>query len=176
MSARTFVFADLLFVGAWLALIGLPLAILASLSFGDPLSTLAMRAFPSVLVAEPLAASRALTVLLVGLVPGLAILYAIWQCQALFRLYRLGHALSADAAMRIRKIGVGCLFTVLLSILVRPMQLLVLTAANAPGERSVAISVSSGDVGFALAGGLMIVIGATMAEAARIADEHRAIV
>ncbi|MEM9343045.1 MAG: DUF2975 domain-containing protein [Pseudomonadota bacterium] len=175
MPARTYILADLLYIGAWLALIGLPLALLASFLFGD-LASSAQHAFPGVTVAEPLASTRALFVLLTGLVPGLAVLYAIWQCQALFKLYRLGHTLSAEAAQRIRQIGMGCLAAALLSILVRPVQVLILTAANAPGERAVAISFSSGDVGFALAGGLMIVIGATMAEAARIAEEHKAII
>ncbi|MEZ5713802.1 MAG: DUF2975 domain-containing protein [Paracoccaceae bacterium] len=111
-----------------------------------------------------------------SLLPALGALYALWQAQALFALYRGGETLSPAPARRIGRIGWGLLAAAGLGLAVRPAVAVALTAANPPGTRLLAVSFGSGDVGLGLAAGLMIVIGWVMREAAAVAEENRSFV
>lgn len=108
-----------------------------------------------------------------SVLPELGTYFALWQAQALFRLYRDGETLSPAPARRIGGIGTGLLLATGLAVAVRPAAALALSLSNPPGQRLVAMSFGSGDVALLLAAGLMVVIGWVMREAAAVAEENR---
>ncbi|HHB80570.1 MAG TPA: DUF2975 domain-containing protein [Aliiroseovarius sp.] len=115
-------------------------------------------------------------VLLLAFIPQAAALYVLWQLEGLFGLYRRGETLTAAPARRIRAIGHGVVALALLPLVIRPLAGMALSFANPPGARQLNVSLSSGDVGLLLAGGLLVVIGWIMGEAVRIAEENRGFV
>ena len=70
----------------------------------------------------------------------------------------------------------GLLAALALDIVSRPLQVALASLANPPGDRVLAVSLAGADLGQVLAGGLMIVIGLTLRDAARIAEENRGFV
>jgi len=54
--------------------------------------------------------------------------------------------------------------------------ILLLTAANPPGERQLSIAFSSTELSLVLAGGLLLLIGQALGAGASAADENRAFV
>ncbi|MDJ0825208.1 MAG: DUF2975 domain-containing protein [Rhodobacter sp.] len=112
----------------------------------------------------------------VGAVPVLATIYALGHMSALFGLYAKGETLTPPCARHIRRIGAGLLAVAALQFLTRPAQVALVSLANPPGERVLAISLGSADWALVLAGGLLLTIGWVMGEAARIAEDHQAIV
>ena len=156
----------------WAAFIGLPIIVMGSASARGLSVEVMADAFPTVPIAPDLGFGSRLSTFAIGLVPGCAVLWTLWQVQALFALFRRGLALSRPAAERLRSIGFGLLCTAAAALLSRPLQILLLTSGNPPGERVLAFGITSADLGFVLAGGLMIVIGHVMADAARIAEEN----
>lgn len=129
-------------------------------------------AFPDLPMADSIAWPLRYGALAVGLIPVAAALWTIWQMRALFGLYRRGETLTPNCAWRIRRIGLGMLALAGLGIVLRPMQVLLLTLSNPPGQRMVALDLGSGDVGFLLAGGMLLVIGWVMADAASMAEDN----
>lgn len=115
-------------------------------------------------------------VALLGALPTLALLYVLGQMVGLFQRYAGGETLTDDCARHILHIGGGLLVAVALEMVCHPLQIMAASFANPPGERVLAITVEGGDLGQVLAGGLMIVIGWTVREAARVAEENRSFV
>jgi len=167
---------DVLFALTWVTLVALPLALIwVVLSGGITVDRFEMT-FPEAAGALRPGDATLWLVFAIGLIPWVAAMLALWHVQALFALFRAGRALSDDAALRIRKTG-ACLVAVAgLGIVAHTLQILVATLGRPPGQRTLAISIDSGDAAFALAGGLMVVIGRAMAEAARAVDENKSFV
>ncbi|MCR8724258.1 DUF2975 domain-containing protein [Frigidibacter sp. ROC022] len=115
-------------------------------------------------------------VALVGAVPGFAMLYVLGRMADLFGLYAGGEALSPACARNIQRIGVGLLAAVALELVARPAQIALVSLANPPGQRVLSISFEGADLGQILAAGLLITIGWTQREAARIARENEGFV
>lgn len=114
--------------------------------------------------------------LAVGLIPWAAVGAAGWHLQSLFQLFREDQALSFSAANRIRKVGFWLVVVAVSKPIVGALQVLILTISNPPGERSIAVSLSFAEFGFLIAGGLMVVIGHALADAARAVEETRGFV
>ncbi|MEQ1672437.1 MAG: DUF2975 domain-containing protein [Hyphomicrobium sp.] len=112
----------------------------------------------------------------VSMLPLSVLIYALHQAYELFDGYRLGRILNAGAPVRLRRIGFAMLALALLRPLANTLLGLVLTASNPEGQRILAIQLSIDDYMIAIFGGLILAIGHAMAEAARIADDHRQIV
>lgn len=108
--------------------------------------------------------------------PMAVLLYLLRQAYALFDAFRVGHVFTPEAPVRLRRIGCSIVALALLRPLTSTMLGLILTAANPPGQRIVALSLSIDDYMIAALGGLVLAIGHVMAEAARIADDNRQIV
>lgn len=176
MTPRTLFLAQVLYRLTWLALIALPAAAVLSVVLTGDIETRVAAAFPHTPISDALPGTLAWAAVALGAVPGAAMLWVLWQCQALFAIYRQSRPLSYAAADRIGRIGIGLAVLAGLSVLVRILQTLVVTSYNAPGQRVLAVEFGSSDLGFALAGGLMALIGAAMAEAARIAKDHEGFV
>ena len=83
---------------------------------------------------------------------------------------------TTDAPVRMRRIGLCILVLALLRPLTSTMLGLILTSANPPGQRILALSIGIDDYMIAALGGLVLAIGHVMTEATRIADENRQIV
>lgn len=115
---------------------------------------------------------KSTTVLAIGAVALVPVLMALWQMRGLFGRYRRGEILTAACAVHIRRTGSALVLLALAQFVIRPLQILVLTADNPAGQKMLAIGLSSEVLWLALAGGLLVVIGRVMAEAARVAEEN----
>ena len=115
-----------------------------------------------------------------GLVAAVAIasvlrmLAALRAMTRLFDRYRTGEVLSHANAMTILTIGRALLAVAAFTIAVPTLHALILSW-NAP-QRVLSIALDSGTLGFAIAAGLLTVIGWAMAEAARIKAENEGFV
>ncbi|WP_179378065.1 DUF2975 domain-containing protein [Jannaschia marina] len=103
-------------------------------------------------------------------------LYVLWQLRGLFGRYAAGEILTAESAAHLLRAGAGTLLLAAGSVVVGTIQTLLLTWGNAPGERSLAVSVSNAELGFVISGGLLLVVGWALVEAARQAEENRGFV
>lgn len=112
----------------------------------------------------------------ISMIPMAALIAMLHQSYELFDAFRLGNVLSAEAPMRLRRIGLGMVALGVLRPLATMLLGLSLTWSNPPGQRILAVGLSIDDVMIALFGGLVLAVGHAMAEAAAIAEEHRQIV
>ncbi len=158
------------------ALIALPIAVGLGLGLGQIVDTLTQDAFSGVTLPDPLGRWRTLIVLVLGLLPLVALLKALIAMRGLFRNYAEGAVLTHDSAGLIRQTGIWLAITAALSIIVHPVQVLALTLSNPPGERAIAIALSSDQIGFLLTGALLVAIGWAMSDAAEAAEDSRSIV
>ncbi len=113
---------------------------------------------------------------LISMMPMAALLYMLHQAYKLFDAFRLGDVLTADAPVRLRRIGLAMVALAILRLPASTLIGLALTWGNPDGQRSVAIGLGIEDYMIALFGGLMLAIGHAMADAAQLAEEHRQIV
>lgn len=111
-----------------------------------------------------------------SMIPMGVLLYLLRQAYVLFDAFRVGNVFTPEAPVRLRRIGCSILVLALLRPLTSMMLGLILTAANPPGQRILALSISIDDYMIAALGGLVLAIGHVMTEAARIADDNRGIV
>lgn len=155
------------------ALVALPVG-MAYAIFGQGLGREALvSAFPQVTVPDPLSRATVFAILAVGLFVVLAVIYTLWNMRLLFRRYANGEMLSYGCATAILRIGKGLVSVALIPILAHPVQVLLISLENPPGQRAFAIAISSDNVGFLLAGGLVILLGWVLREAVSIAEENQ---
>ncbi|WJY22589.1 DUF2975 domain-containing protein [Fontisubflavum oceani] len=102
--------------------------------------------------------------------------YILWQMRTLFGFYKSGETLSARCADRILRIGQGLVTVGVVGFLSNTAIVLLLTMANQAGSRTLSLTFTDGDIGFFLAGGLIVVIGWVMREAVQVAEENRGFV
>lgn len=122
--------------------------------------------------AEPGATQRILA-LAIGLPILGVMLWALWNAFHLFRAYRAGGVLfRVETGQRLRRIGVALLVVPLVSVVTNAVNGVVLTW-HIPQGRQLAIGISSDAILLLIVGAIVTMIGWTMTEAARIADEHR---
>lgn len=152
----------------------LPLIVLyyAGKAVADPGSLLAQfPGLPADLIVTRAQAGLVAAVAIASLLPMLAALRAMTR---LFDRYRMGEVLSHANAMTILTIGRALLAVAAFNIAVPTLHALILSW-NAP-QRVLSIALDSGTLGFAIAAGLLTVIGWAMAEAARIKAENEGFV
>lgn len=112
----------------------------------------------------------------VSSIPLLVVFYLLHQAYELFDGYRLGRVFTADAALRIRRIGMSALALAALRPLAVTALGLVLTAANSPGQRMLVLGVSVEDLMLIAFGGLILGIGHVMVMANLLAEDASQIV
>ncbi len=112
-----------------------------------------------------------LTQLLIAL-----LVYALWQAFRLFRAFGRGEVFTPEAGDRLRRIGAAFVVVPFAEVLGTGVTSTLLTLGNPEGQRAVAISVEPVHVILGLAGGLVLVIGWVMAEAARLSSDLEQIV
>lgn len=133
-------------------------------------------AWPMLPAGTALTGTKSTVVLALGALSLGPMIWVLWQMRGLFGLYAAGAALSDAAAAHIRRAGAGLAALALVQALLMPLQTLALTWDNGPGERSIALAITSEMLWLALSGGLLVVIGWAMSEAARQAEENRGFV
>lgn len=166
----------LLYWASTLTLCALPLVLAAMVFLWAPEPEDLRAAFPGVQIAETLPGWARVAALLLGAVPVIAVAFTLWQLRTLMRLYSRGVILARACAAAILRIGLGVLAVLALGMVKHPLQVLALTASNPIGQRSVSVAVSSTDLGLAMTGGLLVLIGWVMREAAAVADENAAFI
>ena len=135
-----------LFIATWIALALLPAGLGWFLITGGLSRETLLAQVPDVAVSPELSNEMILFAAAPGLLSiGLA-MFVLWQMQALFRTIDRGDALSYHAAFRVKRIGLGMLVLAVAGPVLRPFQILILTSANPPGERVLAIGFSSSDM------------------------------
>jgi hypothetical protein len=114
--------------------------------------------------------------LFVSAVPVFVLLYALHQSYKLFDAFRHGDAITSNAALCLRRIGLSMIVIAALRPIIGAILSLLLTLANPPGGRHIVIGISSDDYMIATFAGLVIAIGYVMTEAARLAEDNKQIV
>lgn len=151
----------------------LPLAIIAAIWVGPfwqpPLPL-------DLVVASDITQTQIRAALVIGLINPIILLLILNEMRKLFLAYGKGAILTDPSARIIQRIGQGFVALAVAEFLFHPLLVLILTMASPPGSRSLAISLNSDMMFFALAGGLIIVIGWAMREAAAAATENRSFV
>ncbi len=158
------------------ALVLLPLvAILAVANDGFSGETLAMD-FPGIQIAEPLSKTQIAMVRMAGAIPFILMMLILDQLRCLLAAYREARIFVPETIRHLHRIGLGLLALAVSQIVVRTVQILILTWSNPAGERMLSIGFSDAELGFLFAGGFVTLIGWVMTEAARLSDENRAFV
>lgn len=111
-----------------------------------------------------------------GRVALLPMIRALIEMKRRFARDSRGDILSQACACHILRIGQALVAAALPGVVTRALQGLALTYDNGPGHRMLALSLDGATAGFILAGGLLVVIGWVMGEAARVADDNRGFV
>lgn len=109
---------------------------------------------------------------LVLLVPMAVLLWGVERLRRLFRLYACGAVFTSESARYLSGFARAVLLWALLQPLASAAAGAILTLGNAPGERALALSLGSGDLGAVAIGLVLLVIGRVMREASRLADEN----
>lgn len=168
--------AQVLRIGVALLMIAVPLAILLPSLAGWVTPEMVAQDFPAIPLPEAFQTWQVIGLVVVGGLPAAMMLYALWALFRLLTLYRQGDRLTGTCALAIRHVGIGLLATAVLQMLTYPLVVLVLTLENAPGLRTLSIGVTWSDMAFLMAGGVVVLIGWVMGEAAEIAADNRAII
>lgn len=114
--------------------------------------------------------------LAVGAVPVAVLVWVLDKLRRLFDRYRKDQVLTDLSAQLILKTGQGLLWLAVLSIIVQPIQSVLLTWNAPPGERELSIGLGTAEIGFFFAAGLLTLIGWAMRDAARQAEENKGFV
>jgi len=161
----------------WVALVlsvVLPFVVLlyAGKAVSNPASLLSRA--PTLAEGTPVSLTQAGLVSAVALVAVLPMVAALRAMARLFARYRDGEVLSPTNAETILQIGRALVLVALFTVLVPTLQTLILSW-NAP-QRTLAIGLDSGTLGFVMAAGLLTVIGWAMREAAAVKAENEGFV
>lgn len=110
-------------------------------------------------------------------VPPIALLtYLLLQARAVFSGFAHGVTIGDLVAVRVRRIGWILVIKGLLTPFWRAAASVILTLANPSGHRAIALNIGLDDILWAIVGGLLVAIGWTLREAARIAEENASFV
>jgi uncharacterized membrane protein len=96
--------------------------------------------------------------------------------RRLFGRYRQGEILSDACASDILRIGQALFAVAATTVIVPTLQILILSWNIGPGQRLLSIGLDGSTLGFLLSGGLLIVIGWVMREAAKAAEDAKGFV
>ncbi len=102
--------------------------------------------------------------------------WALLVVRTLFMRFAKGLVFKSATGGLIRRLGFLLIVFALLKPFVRTMIGVFITMDNEPGQKHLAIGLAADEFIVGLVGALLIMIGAAMAEAARIADENQQIV
>jgi hypothetical protein len=107
-----------------------------------------------------------------GLIPLLVLIYALWQVRCFFHLYCGSDLFPAGAGTHLRNFGIGLLVLAPIGVIARAMASVLFTLPQPQGARQLAITVSSNEIFILLIGALVMMIGRVLGEAHRLAEEN----
>ncbi|SMF33023.1 Protein of unknown function [Tistlia consotensis] len=113
---------------------------------------------------------------LVLLLPLVVLLWGVHRLRRLFLHYAQGEVFSVDAALCLSGFARAVLVWALLQPLANGAAGAILTLGNPPGQRALALSLGTGELGALAIGLVLLVIGRVMREASRLADENASFV
>ncbi len=145
-----------------------------ALAFLDP-ATLDARLVEALAASQQAALTPAtrLAALALAAIPLCLALLGFLAVQRLFHGFAVGEILTPESGRRLRRIGFIVTALGPVTIVIRSVASVVVSLPNPPGERVLAVGFGSNDVTAIIAGMLLIVLGWTLEEAARVADENR---
>ncbi|MEP0067830.1 DUF2975 domain-containing protein [Pyruvatibacter sp.] len=111
-----------------------------------------------------------------SLLPLSVILYGVWHLRALFGLYADGEILGTANAGRLRALAMTLILWLPAQFVGDAVISLALSIDNPPGERFIALNLSSNDFAITMIGAIALVISWVMVEAARAADDSASII
>jgi|GEM_PF-340873 len=111
-----------------------------------------------------------------SLVPLSVILYGVWHLRGLFGLYASGRILGTANAGRLRALAVTLILWLPAQFVGDALVSLALSIDNPPGQRFIALNLSSHDFAITMIGAVALVISWVMVEAARAAEDSASIV
>lgn len=159
----------------WFATIGMIVFVAFGMSLAlvpDWFDNMVMLAYPEITIATGITELKRITLLILLCLPLAVTLYGLWNVRMLFDCYARGVVFSPVPASYIRKVGLAMLINVVLSVPIHTFGSVLLTHDNPAGSRQLSVTVSSDTYLLLLLGGLLVVIGWVMQEAARISDEN----
>ncbi|GIT92733.1 hypothetical protein JANAI62_30300 [Jannaschia pagri] len=169
-------------VSRWLRLactinmLAIPLLFSCAVLSGEFTAHAITDAHPDLRIDTPPGLWAVITYIVIEALLAVVALYVLWQMRALFGGYAQGEVLTVDSARRLLRSGRGLLTLAATGVLAHSVQTVLLSAGNAPGQRQLSITLSDADLGFLLCGGLLLVVGWAMVEAAHVAEENRGFV
>ncbi|MCA1243823.1 DUF2975 domain-containing protein [Stappia stellulata] len=145
-----------------------------ALAFLDP-ATLDARLVEALAASQQAALTPAtrLAALALAAIPLCLALLGFVVVQRLFHGFATGNILTPESGRRLKRIGLIVTALGPVAIVIRSIASVVVSLPNPPGERVLAVGFGSNDITTIIAGMLMIVLGWTLEEAARVADENR---
>ena len=154
----------------------LPIGIMVSLVLSPVDVETAQARIVSVAVSQDATQVQLWTAVLLQFLPVAVLLWTLNQMRLLFLSYQRKDVLTDQCARLMQRIGFGFLALAIVPFVLIPVQSVLLSWANPAGQRSLTVSLSTDMLGFALAAGLLIVIGWAMRDASDVAAENRAFV
>jgi Protein of unknown function (DUF2975) len=175
-SDRITPLSNLLFWVCSILAYALPLFMIMQILRGwfDPASLLTQ--FPVLPVTTQITPFQATLVAAIGVLATYPLVATFLGMRRLFGRYRRGEILSDACAGDVLRIGQALFAVAAMTVLVPTLQTLILTWGNAPGGRILSIGLDGSTLGFLLSGGLLIVIGWVMREAAVVAEDAKGFV
>ena len=158
---------------AYLVMAALAVMIAAFLTKAGELPQLLGPLFDEITMPDTLGDMQIFMILLLGVLVLSVSFYAVYQIYLMAGLLRRPPLLKLENAEQICSIGVALLVLLAVTLLAYPALVLTMTWANPTGERSVAISIGFGQVTMGLVGSLIYLIGRSMIESAKEAEEFR---
>ena len=168
--------AGVLYIAAFIVMVFVGAGTLIGLVIQFPTAATLQTAYPAFSVSAEISQGLIIASVIIGLVPMIVWVWTLDQMRRLFACYKIGAVLSDRSAHFIQRIGFGLMGIGLAQLALVPIQSLLLTISNPPGERSLSIGLTSDMLGFLMAAGMMIIIGWAMREASDVAAENRAFV
>ncbi len=112
----------------------------------------------------------------IAALPLMLVLYGLWQIRELFRLFGEQRYFSVDGSKRLLRFGAALLLAAPAGIVTRSIVSVLLTMNNPEGSRHLVVQMGSNDYFLVVIGGLLLVVGWVMREAARMQHELQQIV
>jgi uncharacterized membrane protein len=154
----------------------LPLFIIAYILRGWYEPSILLAEYPILPATAPVTPFQSTLVAAVAVLATYPLVATFLGMRRLFGRYRQGEILSDACAADILRIGQALFAVAAMTVMVPLLQILILSWGIGKGERMLVIGIESSTLGFLLSGGLLIVIGWVMREAAKAAEDAKGFV
>jgi hypothetical protein len=127
-------------------------------------------------LADPMPTTSLALGFAISLIPGSIAILAFWRLRSLFGLYEQGYIFTAESIGSLRGFAIAIILFAIAKPFANVLLSMALTLSNPPGQKMLAISVGSSDFTTAFIGCVFLIIGWTMDEGRKLAEEQAQIV